>query len=515
MLSEIGSNFWIYPGEMRGEIKSISPSIFNCKGSDYVWLSTGRSAISYVIKTIEERLPNIRKTVCLPSFTCHTVFEPFVKAGYQVHTLPIDCRMCTTVDDILKVVKDSNASVLLLHRYFGFDTLPGIDTIIPELREMGVIVIEDCTQSMYSEFSRIDADYHIGSIRKWCGVPDGGFAVCRDGVFNNKPLTYDHKLEAKKREASESKYRYLFKFQGEKKDFLSYYREAEDILSQQDCMYTISELSNMVQNNLDIADMKQRRKDNFRVLLSGLSKIKGIKPVFEYINDQETPLYFPIVCEDRSFIQSLLVKNAIYAPIVWPKDKACPDACDVADYFYDNLLCIPIDQRYKEDDMMRIISVLRNDPIEYGWMSWEELAPYKEQLVDMEHELMIRYHYPDWDIPRSYPKSRVDNLETHLNSGNTHFWGIRRGPELLGYTWVYTSQFIDKLRLNRRASFIKESIRSNNFGKILFEQVEIKAKELCCDEISTSYVPSNGAMEHLTKKNGFEISRIEVVKKLK
>ena len=47
MLSEIGSNFWITPDEIQGDIKTISPSIFNCAGSDYVWLSTGRSAISY------------------------------------------------------------------------------------------------------------------------------------------------------------------------------------------------------------------------------------------------------------------------------------------------------------------------------------------------------------------------------------------------------------------------------------------------------------------------------------
>lgn len=515
MLSEIGSNFWISPEEMQGDIKSISPSIFNCIGSDHVWLSTGRSATTYVIKNIEERNPQINKLVCLPSFTCHTVYEPFIQAGYQVITLPIDRRMCTSIDDIMSVVSASNIGILLVHRYFGFDTLPGIDAIIPTLRDMGIIIIEDCTQSMYSEFSRIDADYYIGSIRKWCGVPDGGFAVCRDGKFYNKPTTYDYKLEAKKQEAGELKYRYLFKYQGNKQDFLSSYRDAEDILSHQDSMYTISNLSKVVQNNLNIESMKKQRRENYRILLSGLKGIKGIELAFDSINEQETPLYFPIICEDRSSIQSELVANAIYAPIVWPKDNACPTVCNTADYFYDHLLCIPIDQRYGKDDMKRIISVLRNDPIEYGWMSWEELAPYKEQLVDMELELMIRYHYPDWDIPRSYPESRVDNLEAHISSGNTHFWGIRRGAELLGYTWVYTSQFIDKLRLNRRASFIKESIRSMNFGKLLFAEEEAKAKELCCDEISTSYVPSNGAMAHLTKTNRFEISRIEVLKKIK
>ena len=26
------------------------------------------------------------------------------------------------------------------------------------------------------------SDYFVGSIRKWCGVPDGGFAVCKKMV---------------------------------------------------------------------------------------------------------------------------------------------------------------------------------------------------------------------------------------------------------------------------------------------------------------------------------------------
>ena len=58
-----------------------TPNIFNCKGEDYVWLSTCRSAIKLVIETIEKRNNQINKVVCLPAFTCNTVFEPFIHAG--------------------------------------------------------------------------------------------------------------------------------------------------------------------------------------------------------------------------------------------------------------------------------------------------------------------------------------------------------------------------------------------------------------------------------------------------
>ena len=52
MLSEIGSNFWISPNELSLQVLEITPEKFNCKGSDYVWMSTGRGATSFILDTI-------------------------------------------------------------------------------------------------------------------------------------------------------------------------------------------------------------------------------------------------------------------------------------------------------------------------------------------------------------------------------------------------------------------------------------------------------------------------------
>lgn len=183
MQQEIGSNFWISPGDTITSGLSIpSPSSFNCTGDDYVWLSTCRSAITLVIKTIEERNPNINKTVLLPSFTCHTIYEPFMNQGYSVKTISIDRRLMSYADDVLEAISNEEVGVVLFHRYFGFDTLPGIDKVVEYLHAKGSVVIEDCTQSIYSNFPRIDTDYFVGSIRKWCGVLDGGFAVSRGSL---------------------------------------------------------------------------------------------------------------------------------------------------------------------------------------------------------------------------------------------------------------------------------------------------------------------------------------------
>lgn len=360
MQSEIGSNFWLSPDDMVGKGKMPTPDVFNCTGSDHVWLSTCRSAIELVIRTIEERNPNVKKVACLPSFTCHTVFEPFMKASYKIITLPLNEDLSSNAQDILKTVEESGAGIVLLHRYFGFDTLPDIDSVLPALHEKKVIVIEDCTQSMYSSFSRVEADYFVGSIRKWCGVPDGGFAVCKEGKFSNIPEEYDVSLEEAKRVASEMKYKYLFHNVGVKDDFLAQYQEAEKILDNQSKIYIISPLSEKVQTTLDIRNMVMIRRENYKKLLKNIDMTKGVVPAFSIIDDGIVPLYLPILCKNRRKIQKKLVENAIYAPVVWPKVAYCPQVCENADYIYEHILCIPIDQRYRIDDMGRILDVLNS-----------------------------------------------------------------------------------------------------------------------------------------------------------
>lgn len=357
MLSEIGSNFWLNPNQLFNECPLRTPEQFNCKGSDYAWLSTGRSAIRFVIKTIEERKPNIKKVAVLPSFTCDTVFDPFLKMGYEVYYYPIEEDLTTTSDAILETVLKHDASIVLFHRYFGFDTLDGqVEKMCDALRGQGKFTIEDCTQCLYSGIPRANSDFTVGSIRKWTGTPDGGFAVCRSGVFKDKPKKYDRELEDAKVKASCAKYEYLIEHKGDKAEMLTLYRKAEDILDRQNKIYAISPISATVQSDLNVDDLANKRRRNFNILRESL---KGpIRPLFSLSENLAVPLYFPILVEDRVALQKHLVQNSIYAPVVWPKDEQQPIQCEGAENAYCHLLCIPIDQRYDADDMNRIVAVV-------------------------------------------------------------------------------------------------------------------------------------------------------------
>ena len=83
MLSEIGSNFWTTPDD-ENKTGEIDFRAFDIKFTDYALFSTCRAAISFVLENIETQ--NIsRKIALLPPFLCHTVIEPFLKAGYEFY----------------------------------------------------------------------------------------------------------------------------------------------------------------------------------------------------------------------------------------------------------------------------------------------------------------------------------------------------------------------------------------------------------------------------------------------
>ena len=355
MLSEIGSNFWISPEEILGEPNISTPEQFGCIGSDYVWMSTGRSATRMVLKTILERQPTLKKVALIPAFTCHTVIEPFIELGFEVHTLPMSLNLETSTSDFTRALTESGATVLLVHRFYGFDTLPGFNQVI---QKQGVIVIEDCTQCLYSTFEKSEADYYVGSIRKWCGVPDGGFAVCREGQFNDKPKCSDMALENAKREACEMKYAYMFNGVDCKPASKQRYREAEHILDTQSSFHAIGKLSALIQTNLDRNRLRNKRRENYSILANGLRNHSDIRLVFKELPEDVIPLYLPVFVRNRDIVQSLLADNAVYAPVVWPKAECCPVVDDNAEELYSHLLCLPIDQRYELDDMQRIVNVI-------------------------------------------------------------------------------------------------------------------------------------------------------------
>ena len=352
MLKEIGSNFWLTP--IKKEKTRINTSIFNTDFDDIVLMSSGRNAISQVLQDI-----TINKMIALlPSFTCESVIEPFIKFGFKVYFYQIDKTATIDCDSFKESCLKWQPSVVLIHSYYGFDTSSSIKEFLDEIKKQGTVIIEDITQTLYSNFLRLPSDYIIGSFRKWAGIPDGGFALKRIGSFITHPNKNDEATTRAKIDAMQCKYDYMVLNKGDKETFLKKYADAEELLEEQNDLYKMSMLSILEQANLDIPFLKANRRNNFDCLLKKINN-PNITPLFNNLPTNVTPLYFPVFCsKKRTTFQKFLRDNNIYAPIVWPQSKYVSNASKDVVFLYENLLCIPCDQRYTIEEMEYVSRII-------------------------------------------------------------------------------------------------------------------------------------------------------------
>lgn len=361
MSKEIGSDFEISSELLDSEYSMDNAIELLCgKCSGVQFLSSGRSAIRLVLEEISARNPQVKKTALLPSYTCRTVIDPFISYGYTVFFYPIDCKFNVDLDEFRKLLIELKIQVVLIHRYFGFDTLHGFENLVAEFKNKGIIFIEDKTHSLYSDFISLGTDYTVASLRKWAALPDGGYATCADGKFQNRPTSYDIDFELLKTNAAITKYRYLYDGLGNKESFLTLFRQAEERLASQSEYYHISPTSIRIQQNLNLQEMKTRRRSNYSYLYAGLKSITDIRIVMPQLSKNEVPLYFVISYEGRDILQQYLKEHDIYAPIIWPNPGCFPGLCTNSAYLYDTVLCVPIDQRYTVNDMTIIAQRISN-----------------------------------------------------------------------------------------------------------------------------------------------------------
>lgn len=353
---EIGSYFDISPNDIEN---SKVEDIFMPFG-EAVYLSTCRSAIDLVLNECLDK----NKVALLPGFTCHAVVEPFIKKGYEVIPYSITSDLKINIDDLEDKIENFQPSVILFHDYFGFDTNGCLrkSGFFNKVKKSGIKIINDQTQSMFSSYTRLVGDYYLGSIRKWMGIPDGAYLL---GASKEYSIVYDEELEQAKVSAMIYKHDFLFKGEGTKEELLTKFRKAEVVLDSREKPYAISNITKALMNHYDIDELKWKRKINGQVLLESILKNDYLTSPFKNVKAEEVPFYIPIfVGKNRKAFQGYLAQNNVFATVIW----GCPEEFvdrinDETQMIYDEILCIPCDQRYSVEDMKYICKLL-ND---YKW----------------------------------------------------------------------------------------------------------------------------------------------------
>lgn len=220
------------------------------------------------------------------------------------------------------------------------------------------------TQIIFSNKRYDFVDYYVGSLRKWFPIPDGAFFYSKYG------LTYNLTLECENRLFVESQISAMY-LRGRyyntddidlKRVSYRVSKAIDSFLSESIRAHDISKFTKNALLCLDKYDIQKKRRDNYIYLYNSIVALNSIdiKPVCSNIEEVTTaPLYFPIYVKNRNSLQRYMTEFNIYLPILWPVDEESVLINDTVGYIYNNLICIPCDQRYNHYDMQKVIDKIK------------------------------------------------------------------------------------------------------------------------------------------------------------
>lgn len=289
-------------------------------------LNTGRNALEYILKV------NNYSSIYIPYYTCEVLLEPIRKSGIPFHFYTIDKNLDPIVDFEIEA-----SECFLYTNYFGIK-----QHTVNNLAKMGMNLIIDNSQAFYAKpLPGIDTFY---SCRKFFGVPDGSY------------LQSKHISSAKfERDVSYERMSHLLISidQSIEKGYESF-KINNDVLSKNP-IRRMSFLTEYLLKSIDYEDCKTKRNRNFNILHNALSGNNQLAIDTSLIDG---PLCYPFLSNKENIKKKLIAKR-VFAPVFWPNVLKWTTEKMFENYLTQNLVPLPIDHRYDQDDMERIINYLK------------------------------------------------------------------------------------------------------------------------------------------------------------
>lgn len=285
-------------------------------------LNCGRNALAYVIKA-----KKIKK-LCMPKFMC---------------------------DSCNKVLQENNVEV----RYYsiGMDFKPIIEECVEDewiyivnfygqlsnndITSFGKKVICDNSQAyFYEPIPGIDTLY---TCRKFFGVSDGAV------LFTDKELN----IEFPQDESYNRMHFLLGRYERSASEFYQEYVYNNKFFMKEP-IKKMSKLTENLLHGIDYEWVKQRRTENFRYLHEQLRTLNRL-----ILSIPDGAFMYPLYIENGSEIRKKMQAQKIYIPTLWP---SVFDLCKENELEYNmaqNILPLPVDQRYTISDMDIILFMLK------------------------------------------------------------------------------------------------------------------------------------------------------------
>ncbi|WP_026507055.1 hypothetical protein [Butyrivibrio sp. MC2013] len=291
------------------------------------YYNSGKTAVYYCIQQLGI------KRLFLPRFFCPSTKAYIERSGVQVSYYHV--RKDLTIELPVSEIGDEDAALIV--NYYGL-----CRRNIDEYKDSGMKLIIDNCQAFYEEPVFKDNVLNFYAYKKFFGVPDGAF------VLGWKLEAYDLPCHPGLDIAD-----YLI---GSRTSgtgpWYQRKKEVDEIIASD--RLSASALTRQLVKAIDYERIRDARRNNYRILDEAFGNDNLLKLTMD---DKAVPYLYPLnIGKD---IKKELVSKGVFVPTLWEDtlDKAYEGTDE---YFLSKYtLNLPVDQRYDEEDMHSIISIIR------------------------------------------------------------------------------------------------------------------------------------------------------------
>lgn len=289
-------------------------------------LNSARNCFKYIL--------NAQKVtkVYIPNYICNSVIEPLKELNIEYLFYNINERF----EIIDKIVLKENEKLLYVN-YYALKS-----KYIQQLSNKYTSkLIIDNTQAFF-DLPGKDTDT-IYSPRKFFGVSDGGY------LYTNQLIN-----ESIETDLSDNYSQLIGRIEKGASIYYEKYQQAEQRLVNSP-IKKMSKLTTKILNSINYENVKRNRKRNFHFLHD---ELKEFNKLDISIVDIKVPFVYPFMFDD-SKLRDHLIKNKIYVAKYWNEVLQRVSSTDIEKKMVENIIPLPIDQRYDLEDMARIVKCIK------------------------------------------------------------------------------------------------------------------------------------------------------------
>ncbi len=289
-------------------------------------LNSARNCLAYILRA--GRVGHVH----VPRYLCDVALEPLERMGvaYDFYGIAEDLEIA---DDIT-LMDDSDA--LLVVNYFGV-----MDDYMTSLAgSYGRQAILDCSQAFYFPPALPSPTFY--SPRKFFGVPDGGILYTEDRL--EEDLAED---------VSYARFTHLVKRidLGSEAAYADFKRDEAGLDGQP--VRAMSKLTRRLLGSVDMEAPRLQRLRNFTYLHERLRATN----LLNVATTAKGPLCYPYYSGDDNLREKLITEK-VFVPTYWSSVMEWCKPTDVEYQLAKNIIPLPIDQRYGEQHMQKIVELV-------------------------------------------------------------------------------------------------------------------------------------------------------------